>query len=132
MTKLATLSVCIVTALLIAPMTHSATLAENVKTTSRTPPPEQQKTYSRKEAYRVSTGRIVLHYGSGTKGVKQIEEILNEKGYPTVAYPGGPEDMVSLFIHRSRPINYDQDDIDDGTLGSTAMNIYMDRLGKPD
>ena len=90
---------------------------------------EEQQKYSRKEAYRASTDRIILHYGKGIRGVDQITEILIERGYPAVAYPGGPEGLVELFIHRGIVGKYDQDAVDDGELGGHAITIFKERVG---
>ncbi|MCF6281982.1 MAG: hypothetical protein L3J28_07190 [Candidatus Polarisedimenticolaceae bacterium] len=62
-------------------------------------PTENQKHLSRKEAYRASTGQIVLHYGQGIKRVNNIKDVLLERGYPTIAYPGGPQGLIELFVH---------------------------------
>ena len=110
-------------------MNFAVAETRNLQTVAGITHSETQKKYSRKEAYRASTNRIVLHFGEGIKRVEHIAEILNRKGYPAVALAGGPGKNVSLFVHRSRPINYDQEDVDDGTLGGIAINIYKDRFG---
>ena len=119
------LSICVTTTLLIAPIMQSTAHPGGTPTSKKE---ETQKLYSRKEAYRASTGRIVLHYGKGTKRAENIAEILNDRGYPAVAYPGGPEGLVELFIHRGIAGKYNQDSIDDGELGGNAIMLYEERV----
>lgn len=122
------LLVCVATILIGALWVQPVVRAGEI---SNPAPEDQEKIYSRKDAYRASTGRIILHYGEGMKRVINIAEILSERGYPTVAYPGGPESGVALFVGRGIGKRiYDQDDIDDGTLGGHAMTIYKDRIGQ--
>lgn len=88
----------------------------------------EQKEYSRKEAYRASTGRIVLHYGEGTEDANMIAKILNENGYPTIAIKGAAANTVSLFVNRSYPVEYQEADFNNGRLLDDASSGYDRRV----
>ena len=118
-------------AVLAAPVaaTHNTAYADGARVEQTNVAVEEQQVFSRKEAYRASTNQIVLHYGAGMKGVGQIEEILNERGYPTAAYAGGPDGQIQLFVGRGIFGLYDQDDLDNGALGGDAIMLYQERVG---
>ena len=90
---------------------------------------QEEKPYSRKDAYRASTNQIVLHYGDEIWGLGPLVDVLNERGYPTIAIPGGKKENVEVFIGRGKFGNYNQDDIGSGTLGSNAIDFYDRKLG---
>ena len=79
---------------------------------------------TRKEAYRASTNRIVLHYGEGIRLAEILAQGLTEQGYPTIAIPGGKPGQVELFVNRKMPGKYNQHDLDSGTLGGDAVLIF--------
>ena len=79
---------------------------------------------TRKEAYRASTNRIVLHYGEGIVGTASLVRVLGKQGYPTIAIPGAKPGQVELFVNRKMPGKYNQHDLDSGTLGGDAVLIF--------
>ena len=113
------------TVLLVSSAIFTTVQAADIQASTST---EEQKIYTRKEAYRASTNRIVLHYGEGVKGAKQIKEILIEEGYPAMAYPGGPEGKIELFINRRVIGTYDQNSVDNGELGGHAITFFKERV----
>lgn len=91
---------------------------------------EEEKIYSRKDAYRASTNQIVLHYGEGVTGANMEADSLSDEGYPAIAVPGGSPGQVELFVGRGKFGKYSQSDLDSGTLGGSAMNFYDRKIGK--
>ena len=97
---------------------------------------EQQKTYTRSEAYTLSgerdvdtgnvkNGRIVMHYGEGIKRMHHVERDLRDNlEYPVLALPGGPPGQVELFIYRLPKGRYGQADLDRGVLANNAIYSY--------
>ena len=118
-------------AVLAAPVaaTHNTAYADGAGVERTNVAVEEQQVFSRKEAYRASTSQIVLHYGAGMKRVQNIEDVLNGMGYPTAAYAGGPDGQIQLFVGRGIFGLYDQDDLDDGSLGDDAIVIFQERIG---
>lgn len=100
------------------------------------------KIYSKKEAYRASGERdkktfkiknpkIVLHYGEGIIDADLLAEVLRERSYPAVAYPGGPDGLIEIMVGRGIVGTYDQRALDRGTVGGISRDIYNSRFGKP-
>ncbi len=95
-----------------------------LKVPAEKPPCADMTTCSRKEAYRASTGKIVLHYGEGIERIDSAEEGLNMAGYPTVALPGGKPGQVEIFVNKKIPkMFFSQGDLDGGTVGGLAMDL---------
>lgn len=94
--------------------------------------PDASVVYTRKQAFRASTGKIVLHYGTGIDGAPMMADILRKDCYPAIAVAGGKPGTVSIFVHRGYPVDYRQIDLDNGRLGGTSSNIFDDRVGKPE
>lgn len=107
-------------------------LAANTTTaTANTASASVERTYSRKEAYRASTDKIVMLYGEGIRNAHLAANVLNDDGYAAITLAGGKPNTVSVFIGRSRPVDYTQDDLYDGRLISDARRNYKDRIGEP-
>jgi hypothetical protein len=98
---------------------------------------DTSKPWARKTAFRASEGRIVLHYGEGIEEISARLEAssLTKSGYPAIAVPGGPTGMVELFVGKRIFGKYNQSQLDRGSLGSNAMELYdtfVKRLPHPD
>jgi hypothetical protein len=105
---------------------------------------EEEKVYSRKEAFQASGERdmktfeiinpkIILHYGEGIKDADLLAEVLRERGYRAFAFPGGPKGMVEIMVGAGILKNkYDQRALDRGTIGGIAEDIYNTKFGKPE
>ena len=96
---------------------------------------DTSRPWERKAAFRASEGRIVLHYGEGIELADLLAEGLTERGYPTIAVPGGPKGLVELFIGKKIFGKYDQDKLEGGSLGSDAIdffNVFVKKLPPPD
>lgn len=93
---------------------------------------DKRKKYSFGEAYRKSTDKIVLHYGRNIKLADLAAEALTEEGYEAIALAGGPDNIIALFVDRTKThLHYSQDDLNSGKVGSTAMSLYLKRVGEP-
>lgn len=106
---------------------------------------EKGRKYTEGEAYRISgaprsitdpeerkrLAKMVLHYGDDIKNADLAARGFNERGYNTVALPGGKPGTISLIINRSHPIEYTQRELYDGTLVSDARIFYKERVGEP-
>ena len=87
--------------------------------------------YSRGEAFRVSTGRIILHYGGEIKGINIEIQGLRNRGYPALAVAGGSPDKIEIFVDRVKIGFYTQNDLYSGVVGAFSQKFYDERIGKP-
>ena len=84
--------------------------------------------YSRGEAYKESTDRIVFHYGADIRHVDILAEMLRERGYPAFALPGADDGKLTLIVDRSKLFEYTQDSLLGGDLMIHAMGLYKARV----
>lgn len=92
----------------------------------------QQEPQSARDAFRSSTGKIVLHYGEGVQGIPAVVwNLRNNYNYPAIAVAGGPAGEVEVFVDRAMLGKFGQRDIATGAVGGTASIVYDERVGKP-
>ncbi|MEM6413299.1 MAG: hypothetical protein AAF720_01410 [Pseudomonadota bacterium] len=94
--------------------------------------PEAPETKTRKEAYRASTGKIVLHYGEGILDADLVAESLVKRSYPALVFAGGPENQVEMFIDRKPAGKFTQRDLNLGDVGGLAISLFDEHVGKPE
>ena len=95
------------------------------------PVPEVQEPWKRRAAFKASSAQIVFHYGAGFHDADLLAEVLSEKGYTTIAVPGGPDGKMEMFVGRKMPGTYSQRELNDGTAGGDAMEFHRKYIGPP-
>lgn len=91
-----------------------------------------EKLYSKKDAYLMSEGKAVLHYGEGFLGAENLARGLSEEGYTTIAIPGGPAEKVQIRVNKSMgDVIFTQSEFNDGTVGGIIIEQYQKRIGSP-